>query len=328
MRGFFHRGGKFQPLTPADERLDQHIPDDLWVKCVKCKDLLYAKELEHNQRVCPKCGYHFRLRARERIAQLADPGSFTEWDAAVQPEDPLNFADGSGPYHQKLRATQQKSGETEALITGRATIDGRPLALAVCDFEFLGASMGSVFGEKLVRAIERCRDARLPLLTINASGGARMHEGLFSLMQMAKTVAALARLGRARVPHIAVLTDPCYGGVTASYATIADIILAEPGALIGFAGPRVIEQITKQKLPEGFQTAEFLLDHGMIDLIVERPALRSTLVQLLDHYGRVADQPAATRPGRASQPTSGDPHALPHLSDGTVFAPGSESGDD
>ncbi len=328
MRGFFHRGGKFQPLTTADERPDQHIPEDLWVKCVKCKELLYAKELTHNLRVCPKCGYHFRLRARERIAQLVDPGSFTEWDASLQPDDPLEFADGTGPYRQKHRSTQQKSGETEALVTGRATIDGRPLALAVCDFEFLGASMGSVFGEKLVRAIERCRDTRLPLLTINASGGARMHEGLFSLMQMAKTVAALARLGHARIPHISLLTDPCYGGVTASYATIADIILAEPGALIGFAGPRVIEQITKQKLPDGFQTAEFLLDHGMIDLIVERPALRPTLLRLLDHYGRAAANDLASNVARATQSPSGEPGSLPHLAGTDLFAPGSETGDD
>lgn len=286
MRGIFHRGGKFQPLPTDDERPDYQVPGDLWVKCAKCKELIYSKELQHNDRVCPKCGYHFRLRARERIAALADEGSFQECDTGLQPEDPLHFADGSGPYDRKLRSTQEKSGEAEALITGLAAIEGRPVALAVCDFDFLGASMGSVFGEKLARAAERCCDTGTPLLTVNASGGARMHEGLFSLMQMAKTVSALARLGRARVPHLSLLTDPCYGGVTASYATVADVVMAEPRALIGFAGPRVIEQITKQKLPEGFQTAEFLLAHGMIDLIVERPVLRSTLVRLLDHYGR------------------------------------------
>ncbi|MEA2524016.1 MAG: acetyl-CoA carboxylase carboxyl transferase subunit beta [Thermomicrobiales bacterium] len=286
MRGIFHRGVKFQPIPSDDERLDYQIPGGLWVKCPTCKELIYSKELQHNDRVCPKCSYHFRLRARERIELLADAGSFEEWDAGLQPEDPLHFADGSGPYDRKLRSTQEKSHETEALVSGYATIDGRPVALAVCDFDFLGASMGSVFGEKLVRAAERCCDTGVPLLTVNASGGARMHEGLFSLMQMAKTVAALARLGRARVPHLSLLTDPCYGGVTASYATVADVVMAEPRALIGFAGPRVIEQITKQKLPEGFQTAEFLLAHGMIDLIVERPALRSTLVRLIDHYGR------------------------------------------
>jgi acetyl-CoA carboxylase carboxyl transferase subunit beta len=287
MRGFFHRDDKFQPLQVDDDRSDQKDFGALWVKCPKCQELIYSKELEHNDRVCPKCEHHFRLRARERIAMLADDGSFQEWDAGIQPEDPLSFSDSSGSYTRKLRATQKKSGEAESLITGQAMIDGRPIALAVADFDFLGASMGSVFGEKLARAAERCAAFGIPLLTINSSGGARMHEGLFSLMQMAKTVAALARLGRAGVPHFALLTDPCYGGVTASYATVADVILAEPGALVGFAGPRVIEQITKQKLPEGFQTAEFLLHHGMIDLIVERSILQSTLIKLLDHYGRV-----------------------------------------
>jgi acetyl-CoA carboxylase carboxyl transferase subunit beta len=291
MRGFFHRHGKFRPLGADGDRPDQQIPEDLWVKCPRCQELLYSKELQRNARVCPKCAYHFRLRARERLDLLADGGSFAEWDAGLLPEDPLAFVDGGGPYHRKLTETEVKSGEAEALVTGRATLDGRPLALAVCDFEFLGASMGSVFGEKLARAVERCAAEGLPLLTVSASGGARMHEGLFSLMQMAKTVAAFARLGRARVPHLSLLTDPCYGGVTASYATVADVVMAEPGALIGFAGPRVIEQITKQKLPEGFQTAEFLLAHGMIDLIVERPALRGTLTTLLDHYARATGRP-------------------------------------
>lgn len=290
MRGFFHRDDKFQPLLSEDERPEGTDFGALWEKCPKCSELIYAKELQHNNQVCPKCDHHFRLRARERIMMLVDQASFEEWDAGIRPEDPLGFADGSGPYEGKLRSTQKKSNEIEALVTGRATIDGRPLVLAVTDFGFLGASMGSVFGEKLVRATERCVELGLPLLTVNSSGGARMHEGLFSLMQMAKTVAALARLGRARLPHIALLTDPCYGGVTASYATVADVILAEPGALVGFAGPRVIEQITKQKLPEGFQTAEFLLEHGMIDLIVERASLRTTLVKLLDHY-RLAHAP-------------------------------------
>jgi acetyl-CoA carboxylase carboxyl transferase subunit beta len=287
MRSILHRGGKFQPLPTDDGRLDQQMPGGLWQKCPKCAELIYAKELENNLRVCPKCDHHFRLRARERIAQISDPDSFTEWDADIQPADPLQFEDDSGSYAAKLQATQAKSGEREAMITGTAVVDSRPIALAVADFDFLGASMGSVYGEKLTRAIERCAETGTPLLTVNASGGARMHEGLFSLMQMAKTVAAFARLGEARVPHISLLADPCYGGVTASYATVADIIIAEPGALVGFAGPRVIEQITKQKLPEGFQTAEFLLDHGMIDMIVERPDLKRTLIELLDHYERV-----------------------------------------
>jgi acetyl-CoA carboxylase carboxyl transferase subunit beta len=226
------------------------------------------------------------LRARERIAQLSDPGSFVELYAGIRPQDPLDFADGAGSYGRKLEQTQSKSGEPEAIVVGAATIDSLPAMLAVSDFEFLGASMGSVYGEKLVRAVEWAAEHGTPLVTVSSSGGARMHEGLFSLMQMAKTVAALARLGRAGVPHIALLADPCYGGVTASYATVADVVLAEPGALIGFAGPRVIEQITRQKLPEGFQTAEFLLAHGMIDMIVPRAELTATLATLVRHYAR------------------------------------------
>ena len=296
MRDLFHRRGKFRPLPVDEERAEAQIPEDLWVKCPRCQELLYSKELERNARVCPKCAYHFRLRARERIFFLADDGTFREWDANLRPQDPLDFVDGSGPYDRKLERTQTKSGESEALVTGRATLGGFPVALAVADFDFLGASMGSVYGEKLVRAVERCCDEKVPLLSVSASGGARMHEGLFSLMQMAKTVAALARLGRARVPHLALLVDPCYGGVTASYATVADVVMAEPGALIGFAGPRVIEQITKQKLPDKFQTAEFLLDHGMIDLIVERAALRATLASLLNHYAAGATLAATPEP--------------------------------
>ncbi len=296
MRDFFQRRGKFRPEQGDEDRGDLQIPEDLWIKCPKCGELIYSRELDRTDRVCPKCAYHFRLRARERIAQVIDAGSFVEWHADVRPENPLQFIDGVGGYDRKLEQTQGKSGEPEALIVGGATIESIPLALAVSDFEFLGASMGSVYGEKLVRAIEEAEARRTPLLTISSSGGARMHEGLFSLMQMAKTVAALARLGRAGIPHVAVLADPCYGGVTASYATVADVVLAEPGALIGFAGPRVIEQITRQKLPEGFQTAEFLLEHGMIDAIVPRAELPATLATLLRHYTR-SDQHL---PGKAA----------------------------
>jgi acetyl-CoA carboxylase carboxyl transferase subunit beta len=288
MRDFFQRRGKFRPEKADEERTDLQIPEDLWIKCPRCGELIYSRELERSNQVCPKCTYHFRLRARERIGQLSDPGSFVELHADIRPEDPLGFADGAGSYDRKLEQTQSKSGESEALVVGAATIDGLPVTLAVSDFEFLGASMGSVYGEKLVRAVEWATDHTTPLVTVSSSGGARMHEGLFSLMQMAKTVAALARLGRAGVPHIALLADPCYGGVTASYATVADVVLAEPGALIGFAGPRVIEQITRQKLPEGFQTAEFLLAHGMIDMIVPRAELTATLTTLVGHYARFA----------------------------------------
>jgi acetyl-CoA carboxylase carboxyl transferase subunit beta len=271
-------------------RAELQIPEDLWIKCPSCGELIYSRELERNAQVCPKCSYHLRLRARERIAQLSDPGSFIEFHAGIRPQDPLDFADGAGSYGRKLEQTQSKSGEAEAIVVGAATIDGLPATLAVSDFEFLGASMGSVYGEKLVRAVEWAAEHGTPLVTVSSSGGARMHEGLFSLMQMAKTVAALARLGRAGVPHIALLADPCYGGVTASYATVADVVLAEPGALIGFAGPRVIEQITRQKLPDGFQTAEFLLAHGMIDMIVPRAELTTTLATLIRHYARSTRQ--------------------------------------
>lgn len=294
MRNFFQRQGKFRPRSDKDDRGDHMIPEDLWVKCPECGELIYSKELDRSARVCPNCGHHFRLRARQRIRLLADPGSFDEWNTNLHPEDPLEFVDGQGAYPDKIARTQSKTGEVEALITGSGHIDGRPLVLIAADFDFLGASMGSVWGEKLTRAVERACEHGWPVLTINASGGARMHEGLLSLMQMAKTVAAFHRLGEHRLPHFSLLVDPCYGGVTASYATVADVVMAEPGALIGFAGQRVIEQITKQKLPEGFQTAEFLLEHGMIDFIVERAQLRQQIGTLIDLYRQPGTTPQIT----------------------------------
>jgi acetyl-CoA carboxylase carboxyl transferase subunit beta len=287
MRSFFHRSGKFQPLQSDEERGDQAVPDGLWVKCPKCNELNYSRELENNLWLCPKCDYHNRLTARQRIATLADPDSFQEWDQQIRTANPLGFSEPSGSYESKIAKTVARSGEAESLITGRMTISGYGVAVAICDFGFLGASMGSVFGEKLARVAEHALEERLPVLTISASGGARMHEGLFSLMQMAKTIAGLRILGDARLPHISLLTDPCYGGVSASYAMVADVIIAEPGALVGFAGPRVIEQVIKQKLPEGFQTAEFLLEHGMIDRIVSRLELSTALGQILAHYSRI-----------------------------------------
>lgn len=287
MRSFFQRQGKFRPLNKGDERgkeRDASIPEDLWTKCSKCGELLYTRELERNSRVCPKCSHHFRLTARERIDLLVDADTFEEWDTDILPTDPLEFVDLQGSYADKLVKTQKKTGETESLITGKGMVNGRPIVLVIAEFRFLGASMGSVWGEKLARAVERAVEMRLPVLTVNASGGARMHEGLFSLMQMAKTIAAFHRLGQNRLPHFSLLIDPCYGGVPASFATVADVMLAEPGALIGFAGQRVIEQVTRQKLPEGFQTAEFLLEHGMIDQIIERGSIRHTLTMLSDHY--------------------------------------------
>ncbi|HEU0166009.1 MAG TPA: acetyl-CoA carboxylase, carboxyltransferase subunit beta [Thermomicrobiales bacterium] len=291
MRNFFQRQGKFRPRDSSeDDRGDQSIPEDLWVKCPKCNELIYSRELDRNMQVCPKCDHHFRLRARQRIGYLADPGTFIEWDLNLRPEDPLHFVDGQGPYDEKIVKTQQKTGEIEALITGECTVDERPLVIMVADFDFLGASMGSVWGEKMSRAVERAIEKRLPVLTVNASGGARMHEGLYSLMQMAKTVSSFDQLGRASLPHFSLLVDPCYGGVTASYATVADVILAEPGAKIGFAGQRVIEQAIKQKLPKEFQTAEFMLEHGTIDFIANRQSLKQTITTLIDLYHR---EPAA-----------------------------------
>ena len=280
MRELFRRQPKF---TTGNE--DQtSIPDDLWIKCANCGELIYSREAERLLQVCPRCGHHRRLSARQRIAALVDDGSFCELDAGLLPADPLQFVANGDAYAAKVVATRRKTGTAEALVCGSAAICGRRVTLAVTEFGFLGASMGSVFGEKLVRAVEHALAERLPLITISSSGGARMHESMFSLMQMAKRTAALARLGEARLPHIALLTDPCYGGVTASYATVADVIVAEPGAMIGFAGPRVIEQITRQKLPEGFQTAEFLLEHGMIDLVVPRRELPQRLSLLLGHF--------------------------------------------
>jgi acetyl-CoA carboxylase carboxyl transferase subunit beta len=234
--------------------------------------------------VCHKCGYHFRLSSTERISYLADPGTFQEEGAHLRPVDPIGFVSLDQRYEAKLQETQNKTGLVEAVVYGTAQIEGQPAVLFVTDFRFFGGSMGSVYGEKLARAAQLALSKKVGLVTVSASGGARMQEGIFSLMQMAKTTAALAELSEARLPHISLLTDPCMGGVTASYASIADVVMAEPGALIGFAGPRVIEQTIKQKLPPDFQTAEFLLKHGMIDMVVHRRELRLTTGRLLRLY--------------------------------------------
>lgn len=285
-----HHGGhddatpesKFKPEPRA--QADEANSPGIIIPCAHCKEPLYVKELENNLYVCPKCGTHFRLNARQRVECTVDEGTFEEWDTGVLPTDPLGFAAGGEVYKAKLTASQSKTDQVEAMVTGRGMIGGVPAAIAIADFSFMGATMGSVYGEKLARAAERAIAERLPFVSFNASGGARMQEGLFSLMQMAKTTAAVARLGPARLPHIAVLTDPCYGGVTASYATVADIILAEPGARIGFAGKTLIEQNMRQKLPDDVQTAEFQLNHGMIDEVVHRRDLRQTLGTLLALY--------------------------------------------
>ena len=254
--------------------------EGLWVKCNHCREIIYRKELERNLRVCPKCDYHFPITVEERIGLVLDEGSFQEWDAELSPTDPLGFRD-TQKYRDRLKTAQDQTGRRDAMVSGAGTIDGRSVALCVFHYGFMGGSMGSVVGDRIFRAAERAAGSRTPLIVITASGGARMQEGILSLMQMAKTAAALGRLQQARVPYISILTDPTYGGVTASVATLGDVILAEPKALIGFAGPRVIEQTIKQQLPPGFQRAEFLLEHGMVDRIVERKKMKQTLATLL-----------------------------------------------
>ena len=294
MRNLFKERPRFQrPHLPFRQKSE--LAANLWVRCNHCQELLYVREYEKNLKVCQKCEHHARLTGRERIEQLLDPDSFVEEDADLRAADPLGFSSLDQTYPEKVAETRQSTGLAEAMTSGLGCLEQIPLRLAVCDFAFMGASMGSVVGEKLARATERCLAERLPLVAVVTSGGARMHEGVFALLQMAKTSAALARLGEARLPFISVLTDPTTGGVTASWAGLGDVLIAEPGALIGFAGPRVIEQITKQKLPPDAQRAEFLLQHGMLDLVVHRRDLRATLARLLRLYG-LAEQPSARRP--------------------------------
>ncbi len=259
------------------------IPEGLWIKCNHCREIIYKKEIERNNRVCPKCDYHFPISVEERIGLLLDAGSFKEWDASVSPLDPLQFKD-SDRYKDKLKAAQEKIGTRDAFVAGEGMIHKRPVAFGTFNFGFMGGSMGSVVGEKITRAIERAIAHRSPLIIVSASGGARMQEGILSLMQMAKTSAAVARLRDARIAFISILTDPTFGGVSASFALLGDIIIAEPKALIGFAGPRVIEQTIKQQLPKEFQRSEFLLEHGLIDLIVDRKRMKDTLSTLLEFF--------------------------------------------
>lgn len=257
----------------SNESSRKEIPEGLWTKCRKCEQIIYQKELEENFRVCPKCGYYFRLNPVERIQQLIDEDTFKEFDAELTPCDPLGFPD----YSRKISASTLK----DAIVTGEGRINGNDTVFAVMNFEFMGGSMGSVVGEKIVRAIERAGKKKLPIIIVSASGGARMQEGILSLMQMAKTSAALARLGELKLPYISVVTDPTTGGVAASFSMLGDIIIAEPKALVGFAGPRVIEQTIRQQLPEGFQLSEFLMQHGMVDMVVDRSDLKDTLGKLL-----------------------------------------------
>ena len=270
-----------QEREPKEKREELKISDELWMKCKSCNEIIYRKVIERNLQVCPKCNYHFPIPARRRIECVADPGSFLEYDAHLTSADPLEFKD-SKRYTQRIKESQESTGLKDAILSGEAKIKGQPVMLGIFDFDFMGGSLGSVVGEKITRLIERAIEKRVGVVIFCASGGARMQEGILSLMQMAKTSAALARLNEARVPYIAVLTDPTTGGVSASVAMLGDVIIAEPKALIGFAGARVIMDTIRVELPEGFQRAEFLLQHGMIDLIVERKDLRQTLASLLD----------------------------------------------
>ena len=269
-------------ISPETKKF--RIPEGLWLKCDSCKEIIYRKEIEKNAKVCPKCNYHFPVSVAERIALILDEGSFKEWDPHLAPLDPLDFKD-SLRYRERIKSAQDKTRQRDAIVVGEGAINNRPVVLGVLNFEFMGGSMGSVVGEKILRAAEKSASYQWPLIIVSSSGGARMQEGTLSLMQMAKTSAALAKLAEARVPYISILTDPTFGGVAASFAMLGDVIIAEPKALIGFAGRRVIEQTIKQKLPEGFQRSEFLMDHGMVDLIIDRKQLKQVLTKLLSFFG-------------------------------------------
>jgi acetyl-CoA carboxylase carboxyl transferase subunit beta len=268
--------------APTGTSVPSDVPDGVWVRCEGCKHTLYMGNLERELMVCPQCGWHHDLSAPERLAMLVDEGSFVEIDRGLRSADPLQFSSGK-VYAEQVAAAEVSTGLDEAIVTGRATIDGRSVIVGVMDFRFIGASMGSVVGEKVARALELALAERTPLVLVTASGGARMQEGMLSLMQMAKTAAAATRLVSAGVPYLVVLTNPTMGGTTASFATLGDVLIAEPGALIGFAGPRLVEQTIRQSLPKGFQSAEFLLEHGIIDMVVDRRELKDRVALLLTY---------------------------------------------
>lgn len=268
--------------------------ETLWVKCPSCAEVTFKKDLDRNRKVCPGCSHHFRMSARERVELLIDPGSFEEMDGSIVSKDPLKFNDNKS-YRSRLKESRKKTGHADALVSGVGLMGGIRVSLAVFEFGFLGGSMGTVVGEKLLRAMMRAKEQGLPFVSISASGGARMHEGVFSLMQMARTVAGRIALGKEGLPFLSVLTDPTTGGVAASFAFLGDVILAEPGALIGFAGPRVIEETVKQKLPAGFQRAEFLYSKGMIDGVVPRSELKKRLIMLLYHLWPEAKNACMTK---------------------------------
>lgn len=283
-KDLFRAKPRYVTVRPAEQRNERSeesrrrdIPDGLWIKCEQCNTLLFHKDLERNLRVCPRCGHHYRMPARERVEMLLDPGSFQELWAGLAPTDPLHFPG----YPDKLAQAREKTGLNDAVVSGTGLLEGFPVVLAAMDFGFIGGSMGSVVGEKVARSIELAAQRRWPLITVSTSGGARMYEGILSLMQMAKTCAALAYTAGERFLFVSVLADPCTAGVMASFASMGDLVLAEPGALVAFAGPRVIEQTVHEKLPPGAHRSEFLLEHGFIDLIVDRRELKRTLARIL-----------------------------------------------
>lgn len=259
------------------------IPEGLWIKCNYCREIIYRKEVEKSSMVCPKCKYHFYISIEDRLAIMIDDGTFRELDSSIHSLDPLEFKD-SAKYKDRIRNYQKSTGYADAFVYGEGKISNSPVIVGIFNFKFMGGSMGSVVGEKILRAAETALNMKLPLIIVSASGGARMQEGILSLMQMAKTSAAVSRLSEMGIPYISILTDPTFGGVTASFAMLGDVIIAEPKALIGFAGPRVVEQTIKQQLPDGFQRAEFLLEHGMIDMIVERKKLKETLSKVITFF--------------------------------------------
>lgn len=269
-------------VLPSPQKKDR-IPDGLWYKCDKCLNILYVKDFEENLKVCPKCNYHTKIDSKERLSLMADSNSFEELFTEIEPTDPLEFVD-SKKYKDRLKTYQRKSALKDAIVTGTAKIEGMEVTLGLMDFNFIGGSMGSVVGEKVTRLFEHALDRKLPVVIVCTSGGARMQEGILSLMQMAKTSIAVAKLSEANLPYISVLTDPTTAGVMASFASLGDVIIAEPGALIGFAGPRVIQQTINQILPKDFQTAEFVREHGFIDVVVHRKEIKKTVSLFLSYF--------------------------------------------
>ena len=293
------------PIASTSEK-PSRVPEGLWVKCPGCAQVIYNKDLEKNLQVCPKCSHHFRISAADRLRSLFDDGRWTEHFPDLISNDPLKFTD-TRPYRDRLRGTIAKTGMNDAVIVATGALDGADIVVAAMEYSFIGGSMGVVVGEKITRAIEMALERRQPVIIISCSGGARMMEGALSLMQMAKVSAALARLDRARLPFVSILTDPTTGGVTASFAMLGDLNIAEPKALIGFAGPRVIEQTIRQKLPEGFQRSEFLVEHGMLDLIVDRRDLKATMSRALQFMRAEAAQPVEPPTVPVTSGTSSEP---------------------